>query len=74
MTDSWTARSTYGNILKSLIKTQKESYDKEKDRLKKTKLAANIAYLIQILASLIRDEKNIESRIKRLEELQGIKK
>lgn len=74
MTDSWTSRSIIGNILKSVIKTQKDCYDIEKDRLKKAKLASNIGYLIQIQGVLIRDEKNIESRIKRLEQLQGIKK
>ena len=74
MTDSWTSRSIIGNILKSLVKTQKESYDKEKDRLKKAKLASNIGYLISVLAGLIRDEKNIEKRIEELERRQGIKK
>ena len=73
MTDSWTSRSIIGNILKSLIKTQKGSFDKERDRLKKAKLASNIAYLIQILAGLIRDEKNIEKRLQRLEEAAKFK-
>jgi len=65
---SWDDRAQYGNILKSVIKKQKESYDKEHDRITKTKIAQNLAYLIQTQSSVIRDEKNIEKRIKALED------
>ena len=74
MTDSWTSRGTYGNILKFIIKTQQKNFSKEKDPIKKAKLASNVGYLIQIQTSLIRDAKNIEKRLDRLEEIAGIGK
>ena len=69
---SWDDRTQYGNILRVVIKKQKESYDKEHDRITKTKIAQNLAYLIQTQSSIIRDEKNIEKRLQKLEEINNI--
>lgn len=74
MTTSWDERSQYGNIIKRMIKKQFENFKKEPDRIKKTKLAQSVAYLVQVQSSLIKDEKNVEQRITRLEELAGIAK
>jgi len=71
---SWFDRNQYGNILKKIIKKQAENYKNEHDRITKTKISQNIAYLIQTQSSLIRDEKQIEERITRLEENAGITK
>jgi len=65
---SWFDRNQYGNILKKIIKKQAENYTSEHDRITKTKISQNVAYLIQTQSSLIRDEKQIEERITRLEE------
>ena len=72
MPTSWDDRAQYGNILKTVIKQQKKNYDKEHDRITKTKIAQNLAYLIQTQSSIIRDEKNIEKRLQRLEEINKI--
>jgi len=74
LTTSWDERSQYGNIIKRMIKKQFENFKKEPDRIKKTKLAQSVAYLVQVQSSLIKDEKNVEQRITRLEELAGIAK
>ncbi len=71
---SWFDRAQYGNILKKIIKTQSENYTKEHDRITKTKISQNVAYLIQTQSSLIRDEKQIEKRITKLEEKTGLAK
>jgi len=71
---SWFDRAQYGSIIKQMIKKQFENYKKEPDRIKKTKLAQNVAYLVQVQSSLIKDEKNVEERITRLEEIAGIVK
>jgi len=70
----WYERAQYGNIIKRMIKKQFENFKKEQDRIKKTKLAQNVAYLVQVQSSLIKDEKNVEERITQLEELAGIAK
>ena len=57
-----------------MIKTQYKNFKKEPDRLKKAKLAQNVAYLVQVISSLIKDEKSVEERITKLEELAGIAK
>jgi len=74
MTLPWHDRSQYGIALRDLIKDLQRTYQVTKDAKLKLKLAHSISYIIQTQASLIRDEKNVEARIKRLEELQGIKK
>ena len=74
MPTSWFDRPQYGNILKKIIKKQAENYKNEHDRITKTKISQNVAYLIQTQSSLIRDEKQIEERITRLEENAGITK
>ena len=74
MTLPWHDRAQYGIALRDLIKDLQRTYQQTKDVKFKVKLSHSIAYIIQTQASLIRDEKNVESRIKRLEELQGIKK
>ncbi len=72
MPTSWHDRPQYGNILKNIIKKQAENYKNEHDRITKTKISQNVAYLIQTQSSLIRDEKQIEERITRLEENAGL--
>jgi len=71
---SWHNRAQYGNILKRIIKKQEENYKNERDKINKTKISQNIAYLIQTLSSIIKDEKQIEERIKKLEENTGLAK
>jgi len=74
MVKSWNERGTYGNILKDLISMQLSSFEKEKDPLKKTKIAQNIGYLCQVQASLITSEHKLEERIDTLEKFAGIAK
>ena len=69
---SWHERGTYGNILKGIIQAQISKYDRETDRIKATKIAQSIGYLIQVQGGLINSEKNIEERIARIEEVAGI--
>jgi len=57
-----------------MIKKQSENYTNEHDRVTKTKISQNVAYLIQTQSSLIKDEKQIEERIIKLEENAGITK
>jgi len=71
---SWHERGTYGNILKGIIQKQISKYEKERDRIKATKIAQNIGYLIQVQSGLINSEKNIEERIAQLETFAGIAK
>ena len=53
---------------------QLSNFEKEKDPLKKTKIAQNIGYLCQVQASLITSEDKIEERIVALEKVAGIAK
>jgi len=69
---SWHERGTYGNILKGLIQSQQEKYQKERDRIKATKIAQNIGYLIQVQAGMINSHRNLEERIVYLEGLAGL--
>jgi len=71
---AWHERGTCGNILKGIIQTQISKYEKERDRIKATKIAQNIGYLIQVQSGLINSEKNIEERIVQLETFAGIAK
>jgi len=71
---NWYDRSQYANILKDVIGLQLTQYKLEKNRMKKTRISQNIGYLLQVMNSMIRDEKQIEERIVRLEELAGIAK
>jgi len=64
---SWHERGTYGNVLKRLIQAQISKYEKERDRIKATKIAQNIGYLIQVQSGLITSHRNIEERIQVLE-------
>ena len=70
----WHERGTYGNILKGIIQKQISKYEKERDRIKATKIAQNIGYLIQVQSGLINSEKNLEERIIQLENIAGIVK
>lgn len=74
MTLPWHDRAQYGIALRDLIKDLQRVYQDTTDTKLRLKLSHSIAYIIQTQASLIRDEKNVEKRIARLEELQGIKK
>ena len=71
---SWNERGTYGNIIKSLIKTQVNKYELEKDRIKATKISQNIGYLVQVQSGLIKDAEAsaLEKRIEELERKMGI--
>ena len=73
MTLSWDDRSQYGIILRSLLKDLHGKYKKSKDVKLKLKLSHSIAYIIQTQASLIRDQRNVEARLKKLEEAAKIK-
>ena len=68
MTLSWDDRSQYGIILRSLVKDLHGKYKQTKDIKLKLKISHSISYFIQTQASLIRDERNVEQRLKRLEE------
>jgi len=71
---AWHERGTYGNILKGIIQKQISKYEKERDRIKATKIAQNIGYLIQVQSGLINSDKNLEERIVQLETFAGIAK
>lgn len=73
MTLSWDDRSQYGIILRSLVKDLHGKYKQTKDIKLKLKISHSIAYFIQTQASLIRDERNVEQRLKRLEEVTKFK-
>jgi len=66
---TWYDRRQYGNILRGLICSQLTQFKREKNRIKKTRISQNIGYLIQVMASLINQEKNIEERLENLEQL-----
>ncbi len=68
----WDDRLQYANILRDLIGEQTTQYKYEKDRIRKTRIAQNIAYLLQVMNSMIKDEQGIDSRLDRLELLAGI--
>ncbi len=70
----WHERGQYGNMLKHLISTQLLQFQRERDRIKKTKIAQNIGYLVQVQTSLINSEKNVEERLAKLEEIAGVAK
>ncbi len=74
MVRPWHERGTYGNIIKGLIQKQISKYEKERDRIKATKIAQNIGYLIQVQSGLITSHRNIEERIEVLENLALSKK
>jgi len=59
-------------MLRGLLASQLTQYKREKNRIKKTRISQNIGYLVQVQASMIKDEKNIEERISELELLAGI--
>ena len=64
----WYDRSQYANMLRGLIASQLTQYKREKNRIKKTRIAQSVGFLIQVLASLINSEKNLDQRITDLEE------
>ena len=64
----WYDRGQYANILRGLIASQSTQYKREKNRIKKTRIAQSVGYLIQILASLINSEKHLDDRITDLEQ------
>ena len=70
----WHNRSQYGNILRGLISSQLTQYKREHNRIKKTRISQNVGYLLQVMNSMIKDEKQIDERLARLEELAGIAK
>jgi len=69
---NWDDRSQYASILRDLIGSQTTQYKLEKNRIKKTRISQNIAYLLQVMNSMIKDEKGIDERLDRLELLAGI--
>ena len=71
---SWKERGSYGNVIKVLIKKQLVKYEKERDRIKATKISQNIGYLVQVQSSLIKDQENsdLEKRIEQLEQKVGL--
>jgi len=71
---NWYDRSQYANILRGLISSQLTQYKRESNRIKKTRVSQNVGYLLQVMNSMIKDEKQIEERIVHLEELAGITK
>lgn len=71
---AWHERGQYGNMMKHLIASQLNQYQKERDRSMKTKISQNIGYLIQVQSGLINSEKNVEERLAKLEELAGVTK
>jgi len=71
---NWYDRSQYANILRGLISSQLTQYKREQNRIKKTRISQNVGYLLQVMNSMIKDEKQIEERLVRLEELAGFTK
>lgn len=66
--ENWYDREPLALILKELIEDQQSSYKQCKDNTKKNKTAKSIAYLIQVMSSLINAERNLDQRISKLEE------
>jgi len=60
--------------LRGLISSQLTQFKREKNRIKKTRISQNVGYLIQVMASLINQEKNVEERLEQLEQIAGIAK
>ena len=73
MTLSWDDRSQYGILLRSLVKDLHGKYKQTKDIKLKLKISHSISYFIQTQASLIRDQRNVEQRLKKLEEVAKFK-
>jgi len=69
---SWDERSFYANKLKDIIKDLDEKYHEQKVLKEKLNIAKTCGYLTMVVAKLINDEKQIEERISKLEELAGI--
>jgi len=70
----WYDRSQYAIMLRDLIAAQLTNYKHETNRSKKTNISKNIAYLIQVINQLVKDEKGMEERLTQLEDLAGIVK
>ena len=70
---SWYEREQYGKMLRDLIGSQLTQFKREKNRIKKTKISQNIGYLVQVLGSIIKEEKQVDERIARIEEYLGQK-
>ena len=64
---TWNERGQYGNIIKHIISSQVSSYEQEKDKIKRTRIAQSIGYLTQIQNSLINKDQEFEKRIDALE-------
>ncbi len=56
-------------MLKGILQKQIKLYGNAKDPMKKTKIAQNIGYLVQVQSNVIKEEKNIEERIQHIEGL-----
>ena len=69
----WYDRGQYAEILRDLISSQLKQYKNARDNMKKNKISHNIAYLIQVMSSLINSEKNLDERISRLEEMTKLR-
>ena len=65
---SWHEREQYGKLLRPQIGAQLTQFKLEKNRIRKTKIAQNIGYLVQVLGSLMKEEKQVDERITRIEE------
>jgi len=70
----WHDRTQYGNILRGLLSSQLSCYKRESNRIKKTRISQNIVSIVSAMASLIKDENQIEDRLEALESLAGIVK
>jgi len=71
--ENWYDREPLALILKQLIEDQQSSYKQCKDNTKKNKTAKSIAYLIQVMSSLINSEHTVNERLSKLEELNKYK-
>jgi len=71
---TWDNRTQYGNILLDLISSTVTMYNRERKKTMKIKMTKDIAYLIQVVNSLIKDEKGIDERLDALELMAGIAK
>jgi len=71
---SWDERSFYANKLKDIIKDLDEKYHEQKTLKEKLNIAKTCGYLTMVVAKLINDEKDVENRLSKLEELAGIAK
>jgi len=66
----WHDRGQYANLIKDVMQTQIKSFQKERDNLKKTKIAQSIGYLGQIINSLItsQEETGFKPEMPKVEE------